>query len=311
MADSAPSPRTSPDLDKDTEADAETAARVRDRIDTTRPHPSRVYDALLGGRNHYPVDRAVTLKSLERNPRGYLDVRHNRDFIRRAVLHLTREAGLRQFLDIGTGLPTSPNVHEIARSVVPDARVVYVDHDPVVLAHARALLTGGPEGRTSYLDADLRDPHAILYGARATLDLEQPVGLGLAAILHFMESPAADETVGTLLDALPSGSAVFLTHLTPDLNPGTLLPALRATGLDFTLRTHAEVLRLLTDNGLPPVDPGVVPVHRWRPDGTWHTTDLEPEDTTGQDALEVAARRGIGDVRDEDINIYGAVALKP
>ncbi|MER5948704.1 SAM-dependent methyltransferase [Streptomyces sp. NPDC001904] len=309
MSDSAPAPRTSPE--PLAHVDRDTAARVRDRIDTSRPHPARVYDALLGGRNHYPVDRAATLKSLEHNPRGYLDVRHNRDFIRRAVLHLTREAGLRQFLDIGTGLPTAPNVHQIAQSVVPDARVVYVDHDPVVLAHARALLTGGPEGRTAYLDADLRDPHAILFGARATLDLEQPVALGLAAILHFMESPAADEIVATLLDALPSGSAVFLTHLTPDLNPDTLLPALRATGLDFTLRSREDVLALLTGNGLRPVDPGVVPVHRWRPDGTWHSTALEPEDTAGLDALEVAARRGIGDVRDDDINIYGAVAFKP
>ncbi|WP_420036329.1 SAM-dependent methyltransferase [Streptomyces sp. cg28] len=309
MSDSAPAPRTSPAPDGPTGTD--TAARVRDRIDTSRPHPSRVYDALLGGRNHYPVDRAVALKSLEHNPRGHLDVRHNRDFIRRAVLHLTREAGLRQFLDIGTGLPTAPNVHEIAQSVAPDTRVVYVDHDPVVLAHARALLTGGPEGRTAYLDADLRDPHAILFGARATLDLEQPVALGLAAILHFMESPAADETVATLLDALPSGSAVLLTHLTADLNPDTVLPALRATGLDFTLRSRDEVLHLLTDNGLEPVDPGVAPVHRWRPDGAWRCVDLEPEDTAGQDALEVAARRGIGDVRDEDINIYGVVALKP
>ncbi|MFJ4713916.1 SAM-dependent methyltransferase [Streptomyces sp. NPDC088785] len=309
MSDSAPPPSTSPDAGPP--ADADTAARVRDRIDATRPHPARVYDALLGGRNHYPVDRAAVLTSLEHNPRGYLDVRHNRDFVRRAVLHLTREAGLRQFLDVGTGLPTAPNVHQIAQSVAPDTRVVYVDHDPVVLAHARALLTAGPEGRTAYLDADLRDPHAILFGARATLDMERPVALGLAAILHFLESPAADEIVATLLDALPSGSAVFLTHLTPDLNPRTLLPALRATGLDFTLRTHAEVLRFLTDNGLEPVAPGVVPVHRWHPDDTWHSTDLEPEDTAGQDALEVAARRGIGDVRDEDINIYGAVALKP
>ncbi|MYW64210.1 SAM-dependent methyltransferase [Streptomyces sp. SID8379] len=291
--------------------DTDAAARIRDRIDTSRPHPSRVYDALLGGRNHYPVDRAVTLKSLERNPRGYLDVRHNRDFIRRAVLHLTREHGLRQFLDIGTGLPTPPNVHEIARSAAPASRVVYVDHDPVVLAHARALLHGGPEGSTAYLDADLRDPHAILYGARATLDLERPVALGLAAILHFVEAPAAYDIVATLLDALPSGSAVFLTHLTADLNPERLLPGLKATGLNFTLRSREEFLRFFTDNGLEPVEPGVVPVHRWHPDGTWDATVLEPEDVAGQDALEVAARRGIGDVRDEDINIYGAVALKP
>ncbi|MBO1335445.1 SAM-dependent methyltransferase [Streptomyces sp. VRA16 Mangrove soil] len=290
--------------------DSGTAARIRDRIDTTRPHPARVYDALLGGRNHYPVDRAVTLKALERNPRGYLDVRHNRDFIRRAVLHLTREQGVHQFLDIGTGLPTSPNVHEIAQSVVPGARVVYVDHDPVVLAHARALLNGGPEGRTAYLDADLRDPATILAGARATLDMERPVALGLAAILHFVEDAAAYGIVAELVAALAPGSAVFLSHLTADLNPEQVLPGLKATGLDFTLRSREEFLRFFTDNGLAPVDPGVTPVHRWRPDGSWSGTALEPEDVEGQDALEVAARRGIGDVRDEDINLYGAVALK-
>ncbi len=117
-------------------------------------------------------------------------MRHNRDFMRRAVLHLTREAGLRQFLDIGTGLPTRPNVHEIAQDVAPETRVVYVDHDPVVLAHARALLSSSPEGRTAYLDADLRTPDAILDGARASLDLDRPVALGLCAILHFVEDPS-------------------------------------------------------------------------------------------------------------------------
>lgn len=287
---------------------------IRARIDTSRPHPARVYDALLGGKNHYSVDRDAAENSLRRNPRGYLDVRHNRDFMRRAVLYLTREAGLRQFLDVGTGLPTSPNVHEIAQSVAPQARVVYVDHDPVVLAHARALLSSGPQGRTAYLDADLRAPDTILDGARATLDLDRPVGLGLGAILHFVEDPAAHDILAKLLDALPSGSAVFLTHVTADLNPETIVPGLKATGLPFTLRTRAEFLRFLTDNGMEPVEPGVVPVHRWRPDTTWHKVHTEPEDLTGLGdlgPLERAARQGIGDVRDEDINIYGAVALKP
>ncbi|WP_338701769.1 SAM-dependent methyltransferase [Streptomyces sp. Q6] len=304
MADSAPSAPTS--------TAAEDAERLRARIDTSRPHPARVYDALLGGKNHYAIDRDAATHALGRNPRGYLDVRHNRDFMRRAVAHLTREAGLRQFLDIGTGLPTQPNVHEIAQAIAPATRVVYVDHDPVVLAHARALLSGGPEGSTDYLDADLRDPEAILAGARATLDLDRPVGLGLAAILHFVEAPAAYEIVATLVDALPSGSAVFLSHLTADLNPEKILPGLKATGLPFTLRSRDEFLRFFTDNGLEPVEPGIVPVHEWRPDGTWDLPAVDPDaDLSGLDPLEQAARRGIGDVRAEDINIYGAVALKP
>ncbi|MCQ4210986.1 SAM-dependent methyltransferase [Streptomyces longispororuber] len=307
MTDSAPPPDTEPGTDPATEA----GRRLRERIDSSRPHSARVYDALLGGKNHYPVDRAAATRGLERNPRGYLDVRHNRDFMRRAVLHLTRDVGLRQFLDIGTGLPTRPNVHEIAQGVAPDTRVVYVDHDPVVLAHARALLAGGPEGRTAYLDADLRDPDTILEDARAVLDLDRPVGLGLAAILHFVEAPAAYEIAATLLGALPSGSAVFLSHLTADLHPEKLLPGLRATGLPFTLRSRAEVLRFFTDNGLEPLEPGVVPVHHWRPDGPWTPAPVEPEDLAGLAPLERAARCGIGDVRDEDISIYGAVALKP
>ncbi|MFE1948923.1 SAM-dependent methyltransferase [Streptomyces sp. NPDC059524] len=291
--------------------DAEAWQQVRERIDTTRPHPARVYDALVGGKNHYAVDRAAATKALGHNPRGYLDVRHNRDFMRRAVLHLTRDHGLRQFLDIGTGLPTRPNVHEIAQGVDPSARVVYVDHDPVVLAHARALLSGGPEGRTAYLDADLRDPAAILKGARDTLEWDRPVALGLAAVLHFVPEPEASTITAELTAALPSGSAVFLSHLTADLNPDTILPGLKATGMPFTLRSRAEVLRFLTDNGLEPVEPGVVPVHHWHPDGTWRHTELEPAEEAALDPLERAARRGIGDVRDEDINIYGVVALKP
>ncbi|MEV5613695.1 SAM-dependent methyltransferase [Streptomyces sp. NPDC052225] len=301
MADSIPSTTTA----------AEHAERLRARIDTSRPHPARVYDALLGGKNHYSVDREAAVHALGRNPRGYLDVRHNRDFVRRAVVHLTRDAGLRQFLDIGTGLPTQPNVHEMAQGIAPETRVVYVDHDPVVLAHARALLSGGPEGSTDYLDADLRDPGAILAGARATLDLDRPVALGLAAILHFVEAPAAYEIMATLVDALPSGSAVFLSHLTADLNPEKILPGLKATGLPFTLRSRDEFLRFFTDNGLEPVEPGIVPVHEWRPDGSWEQPPADDDELTGLDPLERAARSGIGDVRAEDINIYGAVALKP
>lgn len=193
-------------------------AELRSRIDTTKAHPARVYDVFLGGKDNYPVDRNAAAAALAANPRGYLDVRHNRDFLRRAVTTLTAEDGIRQFLDIGTGLPTQENVHQIAQRITPDARVVYVDNDPVVLAHARALLTSGPEGRTDYIDADLEQPGQILEQAAKTLDLDQPVALVLVAILHFVEDAEAYPIVRGLVDALPSGSRLVLSHLTEDLN---------------------------------------------------------------------------------------------
>ncbi len=155
------------------------------------------------------------------NPRGYLDVRHNRGLPPRAVTTLTQEAGVRQFLDVGTGLPTQENVHQIAQRITPESRVVYVDNHPVVLAHARALLTSGPEGRTDYIDADLEEPARILEEAAKTLDFEQPIALVLVAILHFIEDEAAYPIVRELVEALPSGSRLVLSHLTEDLNAET------------------------------------------------------------------------------------------
>lgn len=207
-------------------------AELRKRIDTTKAHPARVYDVFLGGKDNYPVDRNAAAAALAANPRGYLDVRHNRDFLRRAVTSLTAESGVKQFLDIGTGLPTQENVHQIAQAITPDARVVYVDNDPVVLAHARALLTSGPEGRTDYIDADLKQPGQILEQAAKTLDLDEPVVLVLVAILHFVEDEEAYPIVRDLVDALPSGSRIVLSHLTEDLNP----EAIRAVQRTYTER---------------------------------------------------------------------------
>ncbi|MER6981133.1 SAM-dependent methyltransferase [Streptomyces carpinensis] len=289
-------------------------AELRRRIDTTKAHPARVYDVFLGGKDHYPADRAAAAAGLAANPRGYLDVRHNRDFLRRAVTTLATRDGIRQFLDIGTGLPTAENVHQIAQRINPDSRVVYVDNDPVVLAHARALLTSGPEGRTDYIDADLRNPAHILEQATKTLDFDQPIALCLVAILHFVEDSEAYDIVRELVAALPSGSRLVLSHLTEDLNPENIRAVQRTyteRGFTFVLRSRAEVERFLTDNDLEVADPGVVPVHRWRPDHAALVPD-QPEASylASLDDIEKVRYADINDVTDADINVYAALGGK-
>lgn len=289
-------------------------AELRRRIDTTKAHPARVYDVFLGGKDHYPADRAAAAAGLAANPRGYLDVRHNRDFLRRAVTTLATEDGVRQFLDIGTGLPTAENVHQIAQRINPDSRVVYVDNDPVVLAHARALLTSGPEGRTDYIDADLRNPDHILEQAAKTLDFDQPIALCLVAILHFVEDAEAYDIVRELVSALPSGSRLVLSHLTEDLNPENIRAVQRTyteRGFTFVLRSRADVERFFTDNGLDVADPGVVPVHHWRPDHAAPVPE-RPEDSylAALEAIEKVRYADINDVTDADINVYGGLGGK-
>jgi hypothetical protein len=290
-------------------------AELRRRIDTTKAHPARVYDVFLGGKDNYPVDRAAAAAALAANPRGYLDVRHNRDFMRRAVHTLAGQDGIRQFLDIGTGLPTAENVHQIAQRIVPDARVVYVDNDPVVLAHARALLTSGPEGRTDYIDADFKNPAQILEQAAKTLDFDRPVALCLVAILHFVEDEEAYPIVRDLVDALPSGSRLVLSHITEDLNPENIRAVQRTyteRGFSFVLRSRAEVERFFTDNALTLADPGVVPVHHWRPDHAAPVPE-RPEDAylATLDDIEKVRYADIDDVTDADINVYAGVGTKP
>lgn len=290
-------------------------AELRRRIDTTKAHPARVYDVFLGGKDNYPVDRNAAAAALSANPRGYLDVRHNRDFLRRAVTSLTGESGVRQFLDIGTGLPTQENVHQIAQKITPDARVVYVDNDPVVLAHARALLTSGPEGRTDYIDADLKQPAQILEQAAKTIDFDEPVVLVLVAILHFVEDEEAYPIVRDLVAALPSGSRIVLSHLTEDLNPEAIRAVQRTyteRGFTFVLRSRAEVERFFTDNGLVLDEPGVVPAHHWRPDGDAPAPEkADPDFLATLDAIEMVRYRDINDVTDADINVYVATGVKP
>ena len=289
-------------------------AELQRRIDSSKAHPARVYDVFLGGKDHYPADLSAAAAGLAANPRGYLDVRHNRDFLRRAVNTLVTEDGIHQFLDIGTGLPTAENVHQIAQRVAPDSRVVYVDNDPVVLTHARALLTSGPEGRTDYIDADLKDPAVILEQAAKTLDFDQPIALCLVAVLHFVEDEQAYPIVRELVDALPSGSRVVLSHLTEDLNPENIRAVQRTyteRGFTFVLRTRADVERFFTESSLDIVDPGVVPVHHWHPDHAAPVPE-RPEDSYLErlDPFERVRYEDINDVTDADINVYGAVATK-
>ncbi|MEU9478133.1 SAM-dependent methyltransferase [Streptomyces sp. NPDC048191] len=242
-------------------------------IDTTRPHPARVYDWFLGGKDNYPVDeelgRRIAAVDGGGAPRA---ARANRAFMHRATRALA-EDGVRQFLDIGTGIPTEPNLHRIAQSVAPDARVVYVDNDPIVLAHAGALLRGTPEGVTEYVQADARDPRTILEQAAHVLDLTRPVALSLIALLHFVaDEDGAHEVVATLVDALAPGSCLVVSTMTADFEPENVrkgIAAYAAGGVTLVARSRDEVAAFF--DGLDLLEPGVVPVDGWRreeaPDG--------------------------------------------
>ena len=232
-------------------------------------HSARVYDYILGGKDNFEVDRQAAEAATAAQPHLATAMRENRAVMRRIVAFLAGEAGIRQFLDIGTGLPTSPNVHEIAGAAHPDARVVYVDNDPIVLAHARALLTGGGERSIAYIDADAREPDRIL-GApelRATLDLSEPVALLLFGILHFI--PDEDDPYGmvaALLASLPAGSYLAIQHPTSDFyEPGRgAAAAYSNAGIPFRYRTRAEFSRFV--DGLDLVPPGIQPMAEWRPE---------------------------------------------
>lgn len=239
-------------------------------IDISRPHPARMYDYYLGGKNHFAADREAADKWIASVPSGPIGPRENRAFMGRAVRYLAGEAGIRQFLDIGTGLPTTGNVHDVAQAVAPSSRVVYADNDPLVLAHARALLTSVPEGRTAYIHADLHDPQAILSSpvVREVLDFSQPIALLIVAVLHFIpdEDKPAD-ILATLLDALPAGSYFVASHVSAEHNPAmnAAVRAYREAGLPAQVRDSDEFARL-TFAGLELAPPGVVLVSEWRPD---------------------------------------------
>jgi SAM-dependent methyltransferase len=230
-------------------------------------HPARVYNYWLGGKDHYEADRAVGDEVARCRPHVAAGARANRAFLARAVRYLAGDCGVRQFLDIGTGLPAPGSTHELAQQGAPESAVAYVDNDPLVLVYARALLTSRPEGRCGYIDADLRDPAAILAQASAMLDFARPVGVLLLAILHFLSS--ADDPAGivaALARALAPGSYLVISHLTADLAPGQVGAAVKAynAGVPGGVipRSHAEVTALF--GGLPLVSPGVVPLTEWR-----------------------------------------------
>jgi hypothetical protein len=236
-------------------------------FDVSVAHQARIYDHWLGGKDNYAADREAAERAIQAYPAVATGARANRQFLARAVRHLASQ-GIRQFLDLGTGIPSASNTHEVAQQVAPESRVVYVDYDPVVLAHARALLASGPAGQVDYLDADLRDTGPILERAAATLDFSQPVGIMLMAILHAIDDEDPAGIVRRLVDAVPSGSYVTLSHPASDIDPEKIAAATaRLNELShqhFTLRTNAEVARLF--GGLEILEPGVVRVEDWRPD---------------------------------------------
>ncbi|HZB33723.1 MAG TPA: SAM-dependent methyltransferase [Streptosporangiaceae bacterium] len=260
-------------------------------LKTHIPHPARIYDYLLGGKDNFPADREAADGITRCWPSLPKSMRANRDFLARMAHHLAAEQGIRQFLDIGTGLPTAPNLHEVAQAIAPETRIVYVDNDPIVLVHARALLAGTPEGRTTYIDADLRDPDSILASAclRETLDFDRPIALTLIAIMHYIEDEReAADIIARLMRPLAPGSMLAISTTTHESNPEEVLAgiaAYRARGIPVKERTKAEVEALFT--GMDMLPPGITLINHWHP----------------------APGRPVED--DRDVQMYGGVARKP
>src|SRR5882724_5095924 len=238
-------------------------------FDTTVAHPARVYDYWLGGKDNFAADKRAAEAVIAVRPSIIRDIRANREFIGRAVQYLATEVGIRQFLDIGTGIPAANNTHEVAQAATPDARIVYVDNDPIVLAHARALLASTPEGECAYLDADLRDPDKILEVAARTLDFSQPVGVLYIGVLHLVsddEDPYG--IVARSVAATAPGSYLALTQPAADINAEQVAAGARQYNQNVatkqTRRTYEQTLRFFGDMELVP--PGVAQIHRWHPD---------------------------------------------
>ncbi len=236
-------------------------------FDTGVPHPARVYNAILGGKDNYAADRAAAEATIRAFPGNAMAARANRAFLARAVRYLAAEVGIRQFLDIGTGLPSADNTHEVAQAAAPGCRVVYVDNDPIVLAHARALLTSAEPGTTSYIEADLRDPGKILKHAARLLDFTQPVAVMLVAVLHLIsDDDNPRQIVNTLMDAVPAGSYLAVSHLANDLYPEQMAELARGfneqAAVKVILRDRAEISRFF--DGLELVDPGIAKISEWR-----------------------------------------------
>jgi hypothetical protein len=255
-------------------------------IDTGVAHPARIYDYWLGGKDNFAADREAGDRAVEANPGILRGVRANRRFLRRAVRYLAGEAGIRQFLDIGTGLPAADNTHEVAQAVAPDARIVYVDNDPIVLAHGRALLTSTPEGCTAFINADARDTVAVLQDASRTLDLSQPVAVLILMVLqHIPDSDDPQGIVTGLMDAMPPGSHLVVSDTASDIQQEVVAESQRQLNARMagrqTRRTQAQIEQYFT--GLAMVPPGLVTLNRW------HAAADDPD--PGE---EIAAYCGIG-----------------
>jgi hypothetical protein len=261
---------------------------VPNEINTNVVSPARIYDYWLGGKDNFPVDQAAGDQVIEVFPDIKLGVRANRALLGRMVRYLAGDAGIRQFLDIGTGLPTKDNTHEVAQAIAPESRIVYVDNDPLVMVHARALLQSSPQGITKYVEADLRDPDKILEGAAATLDFNQPIAISLLMILMLIQD--AEDPYGIvrrLMDAVPSGSYLAISHPAGDVDTGEIAEGYQRLrelmGEPPILRNHAEIAQFF--DGLEMVEPGLVQLHRWRPD---------PADAESVLHYDVPAYAGVG-----------------
>ncbi|WP_328871829.1 SAM-dependent methyltransferase [Streptomyces sp. NBC_00287] len=264
--------------------DDEGVARTA-RLRTDVSHSARIWNYWLGGKDHYPVDEEVGDQILSFVPALPRSAVADRRFLARAVRHLAGEAGIRQFLDIGTGLPTADNTHEVAQRVDPTCRIVYVDNDPLVLTHAHALLTSAPEGATDYIEADVHDPDAILAGAARTLDLTQPVAITMLGILNFvLDTDEAAAVVRRLLEGVPAGSYLVVSHPTTEVDGEAMKTAVEywngQGSAPMTLRSHDDLVRIF--EGVEVLEPGIVSCSRWRPDSA------EPE------AVEVTHFGGVG-----------------
>ena len=248
------------------------------RIDTSVAHPARIWDYLLGGKDNFAADRAAANHVLEATPVVAQVARADRAFLANVVRHLAADLGIRQFLDIGTGLPTANNTHEVAQQAAPESRIVYADNDPIVLAHARALLTSDPRGATAYIDADARDTASILDAAAQTLDFSQPVAVMFLGILLFI--PDSDDPwaiTSAVMDAVPAGSYLAISHGASDIHAQSVATANSRynehSAVAMRLRTKDAVTRFF--DGLDLTEPGVVPINHWQP-GPAPDTQREP-----------------------------------
>ncbi|MFI6287600.1 SAM-dependent methyltransferase [Streptomyces sp. NPDC051018] len=257
-----------------------------------RAHSARMYDFYLGGITNFPADRETAVQALQAFPAAPIAARINRRFMHRATRCAAAELGIRQFLDIGTGIPTSPNLHEVAQQQAPASRVVYADNDPIVLAHAQALLRSHSDGTTAYLQADARDADSILTHPTLTgaLDFNRPIALSLIALLHFLSDDDARTAVDRLKAALPSGSTLAISHATPDFDPegvARVTATYARAGTSVRARARDEIERFF--GGWEILEPGLVPTRHWRPD---------PDDPTGT-------------TTDAEASTYAALARKP